>query len=828
MCFIKPNKMIVSFINFTIFFYLVDEILEQYPNGDICDEDADIEMPEKFVYDNDTYIEMPERMQSREFPIACASIEELTEEAAWIFDQAFDKASILNQTQNTDSLKRPTNTITKIIDALQFIRNELLEVPFIAFYRKKYVQPELNISDLWKIYDYDASWCHLLLHKKALKPLLEKMRKFQLDMSMKNPCHDFPNNVRHISDDDIKTLENVQTAEELKNVHMQFGFYYGHHIPAMRREELINTLEGVETAVNDVDILLEKAFTDAYNPRLLRTGGPLAIFANDKICNFIKNTEMTTEQFLMNIKVGFILRKAANSKTTPSELAIQYTSEQFPNANAVLAAAKNVVATQISYEPALKKFVRAEYFQSASVNVTPTERGQKEIDENHPLYTMKYLIDKPVSDLSFAEYLRLQMAEDDKLLTFSIKFYCLNINSYVSELRYFETDSVWNSFCADCIEFATNEIIIPNMQKELRSTLLTEAKEAILKECSRKMQNWIQFAPYTANLTVEANSDLKVNEGARILGLAYDGDSNQAIFCALIQSDGEVSNFCQLSGAHLFALKNFIKTEKPHVIAIGGESFKAAVIQEDIRKIVNELVDDEQFPNIPVEIVENHLAKIYGNSKKGCIDFPEHSAALRQAISIARRLQDPLIEFSQLCSTDNEILSLHFHPLQSQLTKEELLKAIQIEFINRTNQVGIDINQVVKNSFSQCLVQFICGLGPRAGSALIKVLKQKNSKLENRTQLKTVCHMEPKIFENCSGFIKIVAPGAEFLDGSRVHPENYDWAEKLAAAALEADGLVSIKTGTALKALLESPHRSELLDEINLEASEFKKQGEIN
>lgn len=114
--------------------------------------------------------------------------------------------------------------------------------------------------------------------------------------------------------------------------------------------------------------------------------------------------------------------------------------------------------------------------------------------------------------------------------------------------------------------------------------------------------------------------------------------------------------------------------------------------------------------------------------------------------------------------------------------KEDLLSALYCEFINRVNEVGVDVNKAIAHPHTQSLVQYVCGLGPRKGSHLLKVhtvdtsasvalrlpqslpikhllstqiLKQNNTRLENRTQLVTMCHMGPKVFINCAGFIKI-------------------------------------------------------------------------
>jgi transcription elongation factor SPT6 len=145
--------------------------------------------------------------------------------------------------------------------------------------------------------------------------------------------------------------------------------------------------------------------------------------------------------------------------------------------------------------------------------------------------------------------------------------------------------------------------------------------------------------------------------------------------------------------------------------------------------------------------------------------------------------------------------------------------------------VGVDINLAVQNPLTLNLVQFICGLGPRKGQALIKILKQTNQRLENRTQLVTNCHMGPKVFINCSCFIKIDTNSlgdsteayVEVLDGSRVHPETYEWARKMAVDALEYDDEDANPAG-ALEEILESPDRLKDLD-LDAFAVELERQG---
>lgn len=821
-------------------------------------------------------------MQLREIPLTAVpeGSNELEDEAEWIYRQAFIKKTISRQDSigldGKDRSRKPSSTIGKIKQALDFMRNQQLEVPFISFYRKEYVQPELNINDLWKVYYFDGKWCQLLSRKKSLLILFEKMRNYQLDKIMANPDANLPDDIRIMKDEDIDRLRMVQTPEELKDVHTHFLLHYSHEIPAMneawkikekerrkqerqeaRRKELENLEPGAEPPEeipdddDDDDDVAEESL------KLARDSGPYAMCRKAGLLGIAKRFGLTPEQFAENLRDCYQRHDVDQESIELADLAKEYVNPKFQTIEEILDAAKFIVARQLARDPSLRKSVREIFFERAKISVRPTKKGQKEIDENHTCYTMKYLKDKPVSDLVGDQFLRLCLAEEDKLLTISIseKIKGNSSASYLEEVKnLYQKDEFsknvqeWNALRATCVEEALNKMVLPDMRKELKLMLISEAKECVLKQCCRKLYNWLKVAPYSVDFSEEDDYDWDTTKGVRVMALAYVPDYSQSAFCALTSPDGDVTDYLKvphilrrknsyradekaMKEADLLSLKNFIRNKKPHVIVIGGESRDAIMIQQDLKEIIKELFDDEQFPNVAVEIVDNELAKIYANSNKGMADFRDYPILLRQAVSLARKMQDPLIEYSQLCTADEEILCLRYHSLQSQLPKEYLLENLYMEFINRTNEVGVDVNLAVQNSLTVNLIQFICGLGPRKGQALIKILKQTNQRLENRTQLVTACHMGPKVFINCSGFIKIDTNSlgdsteayVEVLDGSRVHPETYEWARKMAVDALEYDDEDANPAG-ALEEILEAPERLKDLD-LDAFAVELERQG---
>ena len=392
--------------------------------------------------------------------------------------------------------------------------------------------------------------------------------------------------------------------------------------------------------------------------------------------------------------------------------------------------------------------------------------------------------------------------------------------------------------------------VIPDIKKELRANLLLESKDCVMRACCRKMHNWIKVAPYTCHFPHEVDAAWNTSNGVRVMGIAYVPDESQPSYACIVEPNGECTEILKLLNllkrrnslkesdkvlkeADLLSIRNLIASQKPHVIAIAGESRDALMIQLEMREIVASLIEEERFPSIQVEICDNELAKIYAKGKKGISEFREHSPELRQAISICRRLQDPLVEFSQLCTSYDEILSLRYHTLQDQLPEDELLENIFTEFINRVNQVGVNVNKAAQRSNYGNLLRFVSGLGPRKAQALIKVLKkQVNQKLENRAQLLTICNLEPKVFINCAGFIKIDTKTlkdtkdayVEVLDGSRIHPENYEWAKKMAVDALEYEEEESENSNKVLEEILSDPRRLKDLD-LDTFAENLEKQG---
>ncbi|CAL4068292.1 unnamed protein product [Meganyctiphanes norvegica] len=569
-----------------------------------------------------------------------------------------------------------------------------------------------------------------------------------------------------------------------------------------------------------------------------------------------KQFGLTPEQFGENLRDNYQRYDVDQCEELASKEAEKYINKICTTPERALEAAVRMVGWQLASEPLVRKTVREAYFERCTILVKPTPNGIKMIDEQHPCHSIKYLSDKPVTDLQGEQFIRIKSALEDKNLVITLSDTIIGNTtiSYLDEIKqlYYKDEfsnlvKEWNDLRGRAVDFAM-KIIVNDLKRELTSRLLIEAKDCVLEQCCTKLYNWLKTAPYNpGDFSDEDEDDWHTSSGFRVFSIAFGPEMDIAAFGACIDIDGDVCEYIRLP--HLLKRKNgynernalakeddirrmtdFIMRRKPHVIVVSGESRDSIMIMEDLVQICKDLEEQEQFPKINVELMDNDLARLYCQSKKGINDFLDYPDILRQAISNGRRIQDPLVEFSQLCNSDEELLNLRFHSLQDQLNQQELLEALYTEFVNRVNEVGVDLNRACAYPYTQNLVQFICGLGPRKANLLIKSMKQNNQRLENRNQLVVNFHMGPKVFINCAGFIKIDTNALgdsdnyiEVLDSTRIHPEAYDWARKMAVDALEYEDEEG-KPAEALEEILEEPEK---LSELDLEAfaTELQNQG---
>ena len=230
------------------------------------------------------------------------------------------------------------------------------------------------------------------------------------------------------------------------------------------------------------------------------------------------------------------------------------------------------------------------------------------------------------------------------------------------------------------------------------------------------------------------------------------------------------------------SLRRLVEAHKVNLIAIGnGTASKESEIV--IAELCNELNKQVQYI-----IVNEAGASVYSASKLGSEEFPDYDVALRSAVSIARRLQDPLAELVKI-----DPKSIGVGQYQHDVNQKRLIEALNGVVEDCVNSVGVDLNTA-----SPSLLQYISGITPAVAKNIV-AYRQQNSRFTNRNQLFDVSKLGPKTFEQCAGFLRI--PGGDnILDNTAVHPESYSAVMRL----LEWKGEIDSCKQTAYKNSSES------------------------
>jgi transcription elongation factor SPT6 len=249
-----------------------------------------------------------------------------------------------------------------------------------------------------------------------------------------------------------------------------------------------------------------------------------------------------------------------------------------------------------------------------------------------------------------------------------------------------------------------------------------------------------------------------------------------------------------------------VERRKPDVVAVSGWSVETRRLYKDLQDIVErhslqgtpyEDPEDDREVSDPLEImmVNDEVARLYHTSARASMDHPSVPPLTRYSIALAMYMQNPMKEYAAL---GRDIISVSFDPNQHLLPEEKLIKALDSAMVDMVNLVGIDINDAVNDNSTANLLPYVSGLGPRKAAQMLRVVNSWGADVGTRDML-TIGDSErglkpavgPKCWTNCASFLYIMYEATEndtdYLDNTRIHPEDYDVARKIAADALEFD-----------------------------------------
>ncbi len=410
-----------------------------------------------------------------------------------------------------------------------------------------------------------------------------------------------------------------------------------------------------------------------------------------------------------------------------------------------LAGASDIIAEQVSDSPELRKGIRTFYQRSAALVV----RNTKEEDS---VYRGYYAFNGDLSRLQGHQILAVNRGEKEGFLKVSFDVEEEKI-LWAMEKSIIRENSPARAFLSGAVRDGFRRLMRPSLENEIRSDLTEKAAEGAIRNFASNLKPLLMQPPV---------------KGAVTMGL--DPGYRMGCKVAVVDPTGKVLDTAVVYPTYGDRQKEEAKTKlsamiKKHCvtrIAIGN-----GTASRETEAMTAEMIREKRLAGVSYMVVSEAGASVYSASRLASEEFPDYDVNLRSAVSIARRLEDPLAE---LVKIDPKAIGVGQY--QHDMPEKRLSEALDAVVEDCVNQVGVDLNTA---SFS--LLQRVSGLTP-ATSRNIVSYREEHGAFKKRQELLKVAKLGPKAYEQCAGFLRI--PEAEnVLDRTAVHPESYEAAKKL-------------------------------------------------
>lgn len=503
----------------------------------------------------------------------------------------------------------------------------------------------------------------------------------------------------------------------------------------------------------------------------------------------------------------------------PEDLADDLTREpDFRTGTDVLNAAKAMFVEEIVMSPRMRGHMRKIYYQNLVFDCYRTEKGLKQIQEDHPYYEFKYLRNQEVRYFLVEKpelFLRMLKAEADGLVEVRVKLQGErkikeDLQRAIESDNFSEVADAWNALRREVLETALGK---------MHRIIAKGVKDNLKNECENKIGGYCRDA-YTQKLDQAPYKPKGMELGTtpRVLALSHGaGNRGDATCWAWVDDSGRVmesGKFTDLrlgndrfpqDGKDVEALVELVERRKPDVIAVSGWSVETRRLYKDIQDIVEkkdlrctpymdpEELDDEKEVSDLLEVVipQDEVARLYYNSDRAQIDHPSVPPLTRYCIALAHYMQNPLKEYAGL---KKDIISISFDPNQQLLPEDKLRRYLETAMVDIVNLVGVNLGEAMHDAPTANLLPYVAGLGPRKADYMLKTIGSFGEVLNRADLIGDVDRrgaVGGKVFSNCASFLFLnwddSEPAMDYLDSTRIHPEDYDIARKIAADALELD-----------------------------------------
>ncbi|MBE6353331.1 Tex family protein [Treponema sp.] len=418
------------------------------------------------------------------------------------------------------------------------------------------------------------------------------------------------------------------------------------------------------------------------------------------------------------------------------------------SAEDALAGAKDIIAERISQDTKNREAIHDLYMETGTLKtkgVVP-EGQDAETAEKTSTYKMYWDYSEPINQVKPHRILAINRAEREGALEVTLD---VDVEAAISEIQKRVKHS--NKYYADAIEDGVVRLLSPAVLREIRSDETDEADDHGIGIFSENLKNLLMTQPI---------------KGSRVLGI--DPGIRTGTKCAALDETGKYLGYFKIFQVQqpedaYKQLNDAIDKYDIQVVAVGNGTGSQEV-QAVVAKVLSENYSDA---DVKYTVVDESGASVYSASPVATEEFPELDLTIRGAISMGRRLQDPLAE---LVKIDPKAIGVGLY--QHDVNQKKLSETLDEVVGSVVNQVGVNLNTA-----SYMLLKYVSGINASLAKKIVKY-RDENGKITSREDLRKVPGLGPKAFEQCAGFLKI-AESENPLDNTWVHPENYPVASEL-------------------------------------------------
>lgn len=413
-----------------------------------------------------------------------------------------------------------------------------------------------------------------------------------------------------------------------------------------------------------------------------------------------------------------------------------------------LAGAMDILAEAVSDEPSYRMRIRSMTMKEGKIVSAAKDR------EAQSVYEMYYDYEETISRVAGHRTLALNRGEKEKFLTVKVEAPQEKILQYLERQMITRENPYTAPILKAAVEDSYKRLIAPAIEREIRNDMTEKAEEGAISVFGKNLEQLLMQPPI---------------EGKTVLG--WDPAFRTGCKLAVVDATGKVldtkviyptapTNETKIRAAKE-TVKRLIRKYGITLISLGN-----GTASRESEQIIVELLGEMKEP-VQYVIVNEAGASVYSASKLATEEFPDFDVAQRSAVSIARRIQDPLAELVKI-----DPKSIGVGQYQHDMNQKKLGETLGGVVEDCVNKVGVDLNTA-----SASLMEYISGIS-KAIAKNIVAYREENGRFTNRRQLLKVAKLGPKAFEQCAGFMRIQG-GQNPLDSTSVHPESYEAAELL-------------------------------------------------